>query len=68
MKKNKTTWVMVLFFFIGLSVLLYPTISSFYNSKVQSKAIVDYEAILKNYDEDKYELLITTSIGEVILL
>lgn len=57
MKKNKTTWVMVLFFFIGLSILLYPTISSFYNSKVQSKAIVDYESILKNYDEDKYEEL-----------
>ena len=57
MKKNKTTWVMVLFFFIGLSILLYPSISSFYNSKVQSKAIVDYEAILKNYDEGKYEEL-----------
>ena len=55
MKKNKTTWVMVLFFFIGLSVLLYPSISNFYNSRVQSKAIVDYEAILKNYDEDKYK-------------
>lgn len=55
MKKNKTTWVMVLFFFIGLSVLLYPSISSFYNSKVQSRAIVDYESILKNYDEDKYD-------------
>jgi len=55
MKKNKTTWVMVLFFFIGLSVLFYPSISSFYNSRVQSKAIVDYEAILRNYDEDKYK-------------
>lgn len=55
MKKNKTTWVMVLFFFIGLSILFYPTISNIYNSRVQSKAIVDYEAILKNYDENKYK-------------
>ena len=54
MKKNKTTWVMVLFFFIGLSILFYPTVSSFYNRRVQSRAIVDYDAILKNYDKDKY--------------
>lgn len=55
MKKNKTTLIMVLFFFMGLSVLLYPSISSFYNSRVQSKAIVDYESILKNYDTNQYD-------------
>lgn len=55
MKKDKTTILMILFFFMGLSILLYPTVSNLYNSRVQSKAIVDYEAILKNYDEDKYE-------------
>lgn len=55
MKKNKTTFIMVLFFFIGLSILFYPTISSIYNKKKQSKAIVDYESILKNYDENKYQ-------------
>lgn len=55
MKKDKTTILMILFFFMGLSILLYPTVSNFYNSRVQSKAIVDYEAILKDYDEDKYE-------------
>ena len=54
MKKHKTTIIMVLFFFIGLLVLLYPSISSFYNEKVQSKAITDYEAILSNYNEEDY--------------
>ena len=33
---------MILFFFIGLLVLLYPSISNYYNEKSQSKAIVDY--------------------------
>ena len=47
MKKNRTV-IMVLFFFVGLLVLLYPSISDFYNQKVQSKAIVDYESILNN--------------------
>lgn len=55
MKKNKTTIIMVLFFFMGLSVLLYPSISNLYNKKFQSKAIVDYENILDNCDKDKYD-------------
>lgn len=52
--KKRSTIVMVLFFFIGLLVLLYPSISDFYNQKVQSKSIVDYESLLKNLDKDKY--------------
>jgi len=55
MKKNKTTIIMALFFFMGLSILLYPFISNWYNQRMQSKAIVDYEAILKNYDPNQYE-------------
>ena len=47
MKKNKITFIMILFFFIGLLVLLYPSISNYYNEKSQSKAIVDYETIIK---------------------
>lgn len=54
MKKNKTTIIMVLFFFIGLAILLYPSISNYYNQKVQSKAIVDYESILKNIKKEDY--------------
>lgn len=59
MKKNKTTIIMLLFFFMGLSVLLYPSISNLYNKKFQSRAIVDYESILDTYDETKYEEMLT---------
>jgi hypothetical protein len=41
-------------FFIGLSVLLYPAVSSFWNSKTQSEAIVDYEAMLAAYKPEDY--------------
>ena len=58
MKKRKTTIVMVLFFFIGLLVLLYPSISNFYNEKHQSKAIVAYEDLLLNYHEEDYKKII----------
>ena len=55
MKRSKTTIIMVLLFFMGLLILLYPSLSDFYNQKVQSKSIVDYEAVLKTLDKDKYE-------------
>ena len=53
MKKNRTI-IMVLFFFVGLLVLLYPSISDFYNQKRQSKVIVDYEALLEKYSKEDY--------------
>ena len=54
MKNRKVTVVLLISFLIGLSVLLYPTISSYWNSKTQTQAIVDYEAILKNYKPEDY--------------
>ena len=46
MQGRKVTIILLISFFIGLSVLLYPSISSFWNSKTQSEAIVDYEKML----------------------
>ena len=53
MQSRKSTFILLLCFFIGLSVLLYPSISSYWNSKTQSQAIVDYEGMLaRNKAED----------------
>ena len=54
MKKHSTI-IMVLFFFMGLLVLLYPSISEFHNQKVQSKEIADYEYILEEIEEKNYD-------------
>lgn len=54
MKKHRSVIIMLLFFFIGLMVLLYPSLSNFYNQKVQSRAITDYESILSNYKQEDY--------------
>ena len=54
MQKKKTTIILLISFFIGLSVLLYPSISSYWNSKTQSEAIVDYEAMLASYRPEDY--------------
>ena len=57
MKKNNKTIIMILFFFVGLLVLLYPSISDFYNQKRQSKVIVDYELLLEKYSTNDYTKL-----------
>ena len=54
MKKHKMTFIMILFFFIGLLILLYPSISDYHNQKVQSTAIFDYEKLLNKYSDVDY--------------
>ena len=54
MKKNKSTIFMLLFFFMGLIVLLYPSISNYYNQKVQSEAVSSYEKLLSSYKDTDY--------------
>ncbi len=57
MLSRKATVILLICFFIGLSVLLYPSISSYWNSKTQSEAIVDYESMLANYKPEDYTAL-----------
>lgn len=54
MQSRKSTIILLVTFLIGLSVLLYPSISSYWNSKTQSEAIVDYEAMLAAYKPEDY--------------
>ena len=55
MKKHRTTIIMVLFFFIGLLTLFYPTLSNYYNEKNQSKTIYNYENIIKKMDTKDFK-------------
>ena len=54
MRSKKSTIILLISFFVGLSVLLYPSISSYWNAKTQSKAIVDYESMLSQYKPEDY--------------
>ena len=42
MKKNKSTIILILVFFVGLSVMLYPTLSDYVNQLHQSRAVATY--------------------------
>lgn len=57
--KNKnsgrlSTIILVAVFFVGLSVLLYPTISDFINEKRQSKAIINYDDLVEDLTPEDY--------------
>ena len=54
MKRHLFTILLVLVFFTGLSVLLYPTISNYINSIHQSRAIADYETAMTDYTEEDF--------------
>lgn len=54
MKKHKTVIFLTLGFLVGICILLYPTISDYWNSKTQSRAIVDYESVLENLNPADY--------------
>lgn len=54
-KQTFTGILLVVIFFIGLLVMLYPTIADYVNSKVQSRAIMDYEEALKNLTVEDYQ-------------
>lgn len=54
-RKNLSTIALVLVFFVGLSVLLYPTISDYWNSFHQSRAIATYADSVADMDEQDYD-------------
>ena len=47
MRRHKTVILLALGFLVGICVLLYPAFSNYWNSKTQSRAIVNYEAVLE---------------------
>lgn len=54
MKKHKTAIFLLAGFLIGISVLLYPAFSDFWNSKTQSQAITNYESVLEDLEPEDY--------------
>lgn len=57
MKKDLSAILLVGVFFIGLSVLLYPAVSEYWNARVQSKAVLNYENTLSGMTDEEYEKL-----------
>ena len=55
MKKSSfSTLILILVFLAGLSLLLYPTVSDYWNSLHQSRAVSEYAEQVANLDDDRY--------------
>ena len=57
MRKHLSTIILILVFLVGLSLLLYPTVSDYWNSLHQSRAIAQYSEEVANLDNEQYDKL-----------
>ncbi len=61
-KINKSSLFTTIFFtlmlFVGVSVMLYPIVSDWWNSRVQSRAVANYEVAVANMEADKTDEMI----------
>ena len=58
MKRKLSTMLLILGFFAGLSLLLYPSLSDYWNSFHASQAVATYSEEVRNLNADKYDRLI----------
>ena len=63
MKKQLPTVILILVFLAGLSLLLYPTVSDYWNSFHQSRAIASYAQAAAELDDDAYERMRADAIA-----
>lgn len=64
MKKENskfTTVLLLLTFVVGLSLLLYPSVSDYWNSLHQTRAIASYAEEVSNLDQTKYDELLAAA-------
>lgn len=54
MKRDKIGLGFVLMLFVGVCVLLYPSVSQYWNSKTQTNAVSDYRDVLESLEKEDY--------------
>ena len=59
MKKSRaSTVILIIVFLVGLSLLLYPSVSDYWNSFRQSRAIASYVESVSHLDNQEYQALL----------
>ena len=59
MKKSRaSTVILIIVFLVGLSLLLYPSLSDYWNSFHQSRAIASYVESVSHLDNQEYQVLL----------
>jgi len=60
-RKNRTSILLIVVFLVGLSVLLYPSISNYWNQFHASHAISKYEQTVSHLDENRKKQMLTVA-------
>ncbi len=55
----RSTIILIVAFFVGLSLLLYPPLADYWNSLTQSKAVSDYAEQVGNMNKELYEKMLS---------
>lgn len=61
MKKHLSTIALILALLAGVSLLLYPTVSDYWNARHASRAVADYAQNVQALDRDTYDELLTAA-------
>ena len=67
-KKNLSTIILIVILFAGLALLLYPSVSNYWNSLHQSRAIVGYAQSVERVDNSEYEKMLADAADYNIAL
>lgn len=63
MKKGSyITIILILLFIVGLSLMLYPTISNYWNALHQTKAIANYDSVIEDMSEEDCSQILDDAI------
>ena len=62
MKKHLSTIVLILVFLVGLSLLLYPSVSNYWNSFHASRAIASYSEQAASLDSELYDQILSEAM------
>ena len=55
MKRDKIGLILVLMLFVGVCVLLYPSVSQYWNTKTQTRAVENYRELLEALQPEDYD-------------
>ena len=61
MKGKWSYIILILVFLVGLSLLLYPTVSDWWNSFHHSRAIMNYTQMVANLDNEEYDRILNSA-------
>ena len=61
MKKHLSTVILILIFLAGVSLLLYPTVSDYWNTLHASAAVTSYAQQVSSLDEERYSKMLSAA-------